>query len=629
MKFGKRSCLVMLMFAILAATAMAFINPNRTPVDMQRQSAVMLELEFKSVDANGQAVAAVRKVLKGKYDKKEVTIDLMAGAFTEQGKEVMAIIKGGHKQAVMYIGKFADETEDGAGEEPEEKAFLHMACPASSKWQWLALEKYEGDLWEMEKQDSYMLGTWAGGTDMLLRLIDYIKSDPDADVPIRADAEWDKEIKLGKIQGKVFAAEPVDLAGKGKCDLFVAGSDGDHLYRFTDKAFQDAAAKLSLKSASSAFAWGDFTGDGKVDLASWDGKQLRVFAQKADGSFQPRACDTGGALKGGCLALTMLDLGNKGRPALLASTKASPLLLVPQADGAMQAKPLVKGDFPGKKLGEPGRCLVGDIDGDGLADVLQLFAEGSLLYKGKAPGEFAAPVQTPVFAGQGRYGACLGDFDGDGLPDIMTVAEDRNRLWQNLGNSKFTELLCLSGEIPYISKPGGIYVQAGDVNNDGRQDIFIVYGSQMAPQLFFNRGFRSTGHARQMDLTNLRLLPQSGEGQQAGCLGDFNADGALDMALVLANGEVWVFPRKVEEEALAAVVGLSASSPHPGPLNVTASIDKRRLGAWTIRAGGPAAVIGVSEPVPVTLKWRWPGGEVQTREVIVKNGPARVLLDKK
>ncbi|HUS48372.1 MAG TPA: VCBS repeat-containing protein [Phycisphaerae bacterium] len=629
MKPTMRSCVAVLVLVVLAATAAAFINPNRTPKDMQRQSDVVLELEFKKVNDDGKAVAAVKKVLKGKFDKKEVTLDLLAGAFEQQGRNVMAVIKGGQKQAVMYIGKFPDESEQGMAEEPKEKAFLHMACPASSKWQWIELAKYEADVWDLVKQDAYMLGTWAGGTDMLLRLIDYIKSDPDADVPVREDAEWDKQIKAGQIQGKVIAAEPVDLAGDGNCYLFVAGAGGDHLFRFTGKAFEDVAAKLSLASKSAAFAWGDFSGDGKVDLASWDGKQLRLFSQKPDGTFQAQACDTGGALKDGCLALAMLDSGSKGRPALLASTKASPILLVPQADGAMQATPLVKGDFPGKELGEPSRCLVGDIDGDGLADVLQLFAAGSLLYKGKAPGEFAAPVLTPVAAGQGRNGACLGDWDGDGLLDVMTTAEDRNHLWQNHGKDKFNDLLCLTGEIAYISKPGGTYVQAGDVNNDGRQDILIAYGAQMAPQLFFNRGFRSTGHARQMDLQEQKVLHEAGEGQQAACLGDFNADGALDMALVLAKGEVWVFPRKVEDEALAAVVGLSASSPHAGPLSVTASVDKRQLGAWTIRAGGPAAVIGVSDPVPVTLKWRWPGSQVQTREVIVKNGPARVLLDKK
>jgi hypothetical protein len=32
---------------------------------------------------------------------------------------------------------------------------------------------------------------------------------------------------------------------------------------------------------------------------------------------------------------------------------------------------------------------------------------------------------------------------------------------------------------------------------------------------------------------------------------------------------------------------------------------------------------------PLTLKWRWPGGPVQQKEIIVENKAIRLLLDKK
>ena len=72
---------------------------------------------------------------------------------------------------------------------------------------------------------------------------------------------------------------------------------------------EDVTSKLALRSKSSVFAWGDFNRDGKLDLASWDGKELRIHWQKADGTFAAAAVKAGDALKNGCLSLSILDVG--------------------------------------------------------------------------------------------------------------------------------------------------------------------------------------------------------------------------------------------------------------------------------------------------------------------------------
>ena len=124
-------------------------------------------------------------------------------------------------------------------------------------------------------------------------------------------------------------------------------------------------------------------------------------------------------------------------------------------------------------------------------------------------------------------------------------------------------------------------------------------------------------------------LSQISDGQQTGCLGDFTGDGALDMFLVLTNGECWLFPRKVEEgPALAVVAGLPVGG-HAGPVTVTAWRDKRPLGAFAVRPGDVGAFYGMTEPGPVTIKWRLPGGKLQEKEVIAEDGPVRVLLGAK
>jgi len=425
----------------------------------------------------------------------------------------------------------------------------------------------------------------------------------------------------------VSDAQAVDVAGDGAIGLFLACAQGDRLFRWDAGTLADVTERQRLASKSVLAAWGDYNGDGRLDLASWDGEGLTVHLQDEAGRLTPGARLTPDALKGGCIGLATLDSGASGKAALLASTPSWPVLFVQGPGGELEARALGTGEFPGAEMGEAGRCLVADLDDDGLADVLQPLALGGLFYKGKAVGRFEAPVPNEVASGGGRYGACLGDYDADGLPDVFVGGEVRNHMWHNVGAGHFAERLDVSGEIAYISKPGGIAAQSGDFNNDGRQDVFLAYGSALSPHLFFNRGFRSFGHARMVDLSEQRLLPQAGEGQQGGCLADFNRDGALDMVVVLRNGECWMFPRKVEEDGgLAVLAALPAGSKRPGPAMVWAWRYERPLGAFVVSAGEPGAFIGADEPGPVMLKWRFQGEEAQETEVIVESGLVRVCL---
>ena len=79
-----------LIFAI-GVTARAYINPNFTPKDLEKDSELILLLEFKKADDKGNAVATVKKVLKGDCKDKELTFDLLAmpEPMQAQGKEIM------------------------------------------------------------------------------------------------------------------------------------------------------------------------------------------------------------------------------------------------------------------------------------------------------------------------------------------------------------------------------------------------------------------------------------------------------------------------------------------------------------------------------------------------------------
>ena len=599
--------LSLVLVAGMACPAFCLIWPDFTPYHLKEQAEFILLLKLKAPAAGQDKVTAeIVRVLKGgeKAPKKAQTIDLSAAVNPEQGKAVREMITAVGDGPVLFF--------EGKGKEDKPVSLLHMGG------KWVALMKAEklADTWELDAISGEYEACWAGGTDMLLKLTELLLRLPDTSVPVDGGASWGDLLKPGKVAGKVRGMRAVDLAGKGQPVLFVASEGGDQLFQFDRKAnkFENATARLKLGTKSQAWAWADFNVDGRLDLASSDGKGLALWLQAADGSFA--AEQVAAVPEGGCLGLAALDAGVKGRAGLLwwGPAGAPPTLLVPDAAkaGTFTAKPLAGNAAAAKDLGAPGRTLVADFDGDGLADALQLFAKGSFLFKGKGPGEFAEGAKCPVALGSGRTEAFTGDWDADGRLDVFALSEDCCRLWQNLGDGAFQDRAYISGELAYISKPGGIDGNVCDINNDGLQDVFIAYGDQ-GPQTFFNRGFRSFGHAhRPLDLTELNEHPEALKGQQAGMVADLTGDGAQDMAIVQLDGELLVFPRAVTGEAAASVkVALPVGGAYAGPLTVTADTEERRLGAWSLMPGVAEAFLARSGSGRVTFTWKLPGGEAQ------------------
>jgi len=637
------------LMGLAAGDASGLINPNFTPVHLVRQSSLVAELEFQPVKG-AKCEAAVKRVLKGKLDARTISFDFSTCAVKEH---VELLVKGinaaPHTQAAFFVGEFQEKPGEGTvggggqtgpppGEkqegETERKAYLFV------NGNWMTFYEGNGGAWGMDETTPLMLTTWQGGTDMLLRAVEYILSDADAYLPAKEGVNWAEPKRFTRLSGAVRAAIPVDLTGDGKWTLFVACEGGDRLFEYdakTDSLKDTESHKLSSKSH--AAAWGDTNGDGRLDLVSYDGQAITIYTQGEDRTFQVGPKLDKGQLAGGCLGLAVLDWGTPGRPGVLISTGESPVLWIPDPKDAKkgpQTRRIAFGEPPtalaeklpsGEPLGPPGPCLVADLDGDVIPDVLQVFAKGSLIYRGKSPGEFAPPERCVIAAGSGHADAFLGDFDADGLLDVFTVSEDAGRLWQNDGKLRFTETRALSGEAAYKVEAGGLCGVTGDFNNDGRQDFVLFYAAGF-PRSFFNRGFRSFGFTNALDIGTNSLLPAASDGQQAGTLCDFTGDGAQDLVLILKNGEGWILPRETGDlPALCARGALAVRGNCTGPLTVTGYKAGRCLGAWNVTAGTTEAFVGVLDAGPVTLKWRIPPGKPGTKDILIENHPVRYVIN--
>jgi hypothetical protein len=588
---------------VFGRSAPGLINPNYTPVQLVRDAELILVLELMPPAEGERIETRIKRCLKGNAPARPPLVDLSDAREAGQARRARELIASLGKGPAVLIG--------GKGERGEAIHFLHL------QGRWLALRKSDENTWSFTHiEDTRMPAVWAGGTDMLVRIMDLILSQGRTRVPVVAGSSWsDDQQNPGTVAGKAVAAGAVDLRGDGRLALYVGAGGGDRLFQYDPRIekFVDLTEKVGLEAKSRAAAWGDFNADGRLDLASWDGRSLNLLYQDQGGNFATQTCE---APPAGCLGLVPVGMARRDRPGLIWSGPAGPVLLAPDPEkGLRPAGALDPGGVELSSLGRPGTCLAADFDGDSWPDVLWVCEKGSLLFRGSAGG-FQGATSCNVALGSGRGGAFPGDYDADGLLDVFALSRRACLVWQNRGRGRFEESLSRSGEIEHVYSGGGLGGNTCDFNNDGLQDIFITSAAGR-PLLFFNRGFRSFGHAHSLDLLETRRLPESHQGQQAGVVADLDGDGAQDVALVLPGGGVWVVFQDWQQPPLALRVALKQGRGFPGPITVTGWDGKRCLGAWNLTAGASEAFFGKRNKGPLTIRWRLPGGAGQSRTVIV------------
>ena len=169
-------------------------------------------------------------------------------------------------------------------------------------------------------------------------------------------------------------------------------------------------------------------------------------------------------------------------------------------------------------------------------------APGNQLLHNKGDGTFE---DVTVAAGVAReFGHGLGivsaDFDHDGWIDVYVANDgDANQLWINQKNGTFRNEGLLAGCA--VNRDGvaeaGMGVDAGDVNGDGTEDLFITHLMDETNTLYVNRG-----EAMFEDRTRESNLGQPGSRLTGfGTLFfDYDNDGRLDLLVV--NGAVTLLP---------------------------------------------------------------------------------------
>lgn len=187
-----------------------------------------------------------------------------------------------------------------------------------------------------------------------------------------------------------------------------------------------------------------------------------------------------------------------------------------------------------------------DYDNDGDLDIFQandhqlnfLFRNDNGVYK-------EVGVQSGVAAnshgvGTGSMHGSIGDIDGDGLIDILVSDLDYGALYKNMGNGLFLDITEESGVAGAMEGKGSWGAQLFDYDNDGDIDIVAANGTaeELIPQyplLLENDG---KGHFKNTGMEHGSYFTEKRSGRSL-VVTDFDNDGDLDIFIshLDKNGE--------------------------------------------------------------------------------------------
>jgi tetratricopeptide (TPR) repeat protein len=153
----------------------------------------------------------------------------------------------------------------------------------------------------------------------------------------------------------------------------------------------------------------------------------------------------------------------------------------------------------------------------------------------------------------------LFDYDGDGDLDLIEVEGGSQRLFHN-DVGKFIDVTATSGNLANDGEGVATAVIAGDVDNDGRPDLFVLrYGKSTL--------YHNDGNGRFSDISAAAKIPEYKYLARSVAFVDYDHDGDLD--IVIAGGEDPTEALKTEK-SLARSRGLYttllSAQPAPGLL---------------------------------------------------------------
>ena len=335
-----------------------------------------------------------------------------------------------------------------------------------------------------------------------------------------------------------------DYDGDGDVDLAVSLGTGEvRLYRNDRGGLTSVGSEAGMPQAGShelrGLSWGDFDGDGDLDLlggATATDKLTKVLRNER-GRFTDVAAAIGLTIPGRSSRQTnWIDYDNDGDLDVYATDRQGENKLFRNDGGRFTH--VFAGVGPTDARPTVGACWLDyDNDGDldaflanqsGAADALWRNDGGSFTDVAPRLG-MAGPKRSPD---EGGVGCAVGDYDSDGDLDIFVANYGHNQLYRNNGDATFTDV---AREVGVGGENHAVSADWGDIDNDGDLDLFVAsYEGPPGQQVPTNAFFRNDGATGFVNAIGRDSpLNRADHGVQ---FVDYDHDGAIDLSLTDGYG---------------------------------------------------------------------------------------------
>ncbi len=337
-----------------------------------------------------------------------------------------------------------------------------------------------------------------------------------------------------------------DFNGDGKVDLAMANfgtATVTILLGNGDGTFAAPTTVSTTVSRPNGMLAADFNGDGKLDLAIANtySAYVGILLGNGDGTFTSAA---NVSLAEGSYDLVTGDFNGDGKADLAVTSGNSPqvYIVLGNGDGTFTSAATIS------TAADPYAIVTADFNGDGKADLaLTDYSDYQVeIFLGNGDGTFTAG-QTPS-TGNGTYSLAVGDFNGDGKADLAVASASSNNVSMLLGNGDGTFTAAASpstgsGTVPYS-------ILVADFNQDGKADLATSNDGNSTMSVLLGNGDGT--FTLQTDALS------TGGDPYYSVVADFNGDGVPDLAAESYDaGTDTIFLTQVTQSASATLSGVS------------------------------------------------------------------------
>jgi hypothetical protein len=362
----------------LASPADAVINPELTPVHLVRQAEQVWLLKLQAADRAAGLNLEVQKTLVGAPPQRTPVLDLSAMLADAQVFRARAV----GNEALLFVAKPSGPANPG-----NRIGLLHVAG------RWHRLIGRAPLVWQWDREDRSLDGTWNGGTQMLARAIEYILVDPGANIPASCDAAWGQAQPIAMVPRLPrLTSVDGDFDGDGLGDRLQLLADHATFERGRiEGAYLPPAVIANLRPLGEprCMAIGDFEADERLDVLVCASEGCSLWTNRGDGAFHDTLAETGeltALATAKASEAHVCDLNNDGRQDILvAYADRAPQLYFNRGFRCFVLATELSLDKHAELAGGTQATAVADFNGDGCQDLAAVTTQGSLVLVPRDP----------------------------------------------------------------------------------------------------------------------------------------------------------------------------------------------------------------------------------------------------